>query len=204
MPLSLPVRGRLSLLSVRSWKQPTCHSPFKQLTPSVSHGSERSSSAASMDGHIEPPRHSTYQPKSCKIDIDRCFGSSFADTSAPISANDLFKRLTFEHADCGDCLIKALISASGLRGLEAFLPGSSKVVVQPMEPERFSLEPLLPLTSDWRSTDFSIRNVVRNGQDSWPGQTTASDGSVNLRRWCIKLLTRYAYVIGKSSHVESC
>lgn len=158
---------------------------------------------ASMDGHLEPPRYTTYKPKSCSIDMDRCFGPSFADPSAVEPADELFKRLAFERPECGDCLIKALVSASGPRGLEAFLPSHNKVIPQPTKPTKSGDEPSLPLTKDWRSANFSIENLVRLGQDSWPGEPAAASGSVDLRRWCIKLLTRYAYVTGESS-VYSC
>lgn len=151
-----------------------------------------------MDGHLEPPRYTTYTPKSCSIDMDRCFGPAFADPSVKLSAGDLFKRISFELPECGDCMIKALISASGPRGLAAFIPEHAQVVLKPLGPTASGDEPVLPLTKDWQSTDFSIDNVVRLGQDSWPGLAAAGDGSVNLRQWCIKLLTRYAYVTGKS------
>ena len=56
------------------------------------------------------------------------------------------------------------------------------------------------MTSHWESTDFSVSNVVHLGQDVWKGKEYREDGGVSLRDWSIKLLSRYAYVIGETCH----
>lgn len=111
----------------------------------------------------------------------------------------MFERMTFDYPECGDCLIKALISASGDRGMEAVLPTADQVYYPKQQaPVRWQREePMLPLVSSWRQGDFSMANVVKVGQDVWEGKVGRSDGGVDLRDWCIKLLSRYAYVWGE-------
>jgi hypothetical protein len=53
----------------------------------------------------------------CTISIEHCF--------APNSTLEVFKRVTFEHPDCGDCLIAHIIAKSGSHGLNAFLPSAN-------------------------------------------------------------------------------
>ena len=58
-------------------------------------------------------------------------------------------------------------------------------------------EPILPMTGHWEDADFSVANVVRPGQDVWAGDEGRGNGTVSLRDWSIKLLSRYAYTVGK-------
>ncbi|KAI1393178.1 uncharacterized protein F4822DRAFT_435577 [Hypoxylon trugodes] len=60
--------------------------------------------------------------------VDKCFGDSFAsslsDTTTPnpdFSASNVFSRLSYQRPQCGDCLIKFLLSTQP-RGLEPLLP----------------------------------------------------------------------------------
>ncbi|XDG00429.1 hypothetical protein ABKA04_000044 [Annulohypoxylon sp. FPYF3050] len=60
--------------------------------------------------------------------VDKCFGDSFASplsdatTRNPdFTASNIFSRLSYQHPQCGDCLIKFLL-ASQPRGLEPLLP----------------------------------------------------------------------------------
>jgi 3-O-alpha-D-mannopyranosyl-alpha-D-mannopyranose xylosylphosphotransferase len=100
--------------------------------------------------------------------------------------------MAFERAHCGDCLIHALITASGERGLSAFLP-DEEIRYQPTKPadERWKdTGPILPLTSEWRETNFSMAEIITSQQPGEAGR------SVNLREWCLSLLSRYVYTIG--------
>jgi 3-O-alpha-D-mannopyranosyl-alpha-D-mannopyranose xylosylphosphotransferase len=57
-----------------------------------------------MDGHLpylqQHGRNVSDSP--CVLDLDSCFGS-FWTSSDTVSAADMFKRLTFEKPQCGDC-----------------------------------------------------------------------------------------------------
>ena len=115
----------------------------------------------------------------------------------------MFRHLTFGEPDCGDCLISALVTMSGERGLEAFFPDTDMIYHPPTPPPNAEPvmwqreEPMLPLTRTWQEADFSIANVVKVGQDHWTGLKVREDGGVNMRQWCMKLLSRYAYVFGE-------
>jgi len=60
----------------------------------------------------------------CTFDVEKCLGAEFLDTteqtSTPVAT--VFKRISFEHPSCGDCLIAKLLGSSGEKGFEAFLP----------------------------------------------------------------------------------
>ena len=114
----------------------------------------------------------------------------FTDTSTTYSAAEVFKRIAFERPQCGDCLIDALITASGERGLSAFLP-SPKITYHPVTQSdgRWSnVGPILPLTKQWKTTDFSLTSII-------------TEDTVNLREWCTTLLGRYVYAIGATPAV---
>lgn len=113
--------------------------------------------------------------------------SYFTDTSSTYPAEEVFKRIAFERPQCGDCLIDALITASGERGLSAFLPSSDITFRPTVLKERWSdIGPILPLTKQWRNTNFSLSAVI----------TSENKNLVNLREWCTSLLGRYVYAIG--------
>ncbi|RSH92244.1 hypothetical protein EHS25_008659 [Saitozyma podzolica] len=150
---------------------------------------------SSMDGHLPPRPDIDIISTSCSISLSKCFAPDFLSSSTPYPAQEIFRNIAFVHPECGDCLIDALVTASGTRGLSAFLPSETDVYYpeqrDPAEWERS--EPMLPLTSTWEGVDFSLNRVVRPGQDTWDGIQPAEDGAVRLREWCIKLLSRYAY-----------
>ncbi|KAI1846227.1 hypothetical protein JX265_010604 [Neoarthrinium moseri] len=65
------------------------------------------------------------------FNVDKCFADSFgspvSDATSPnpdFSASNVFSRLSSQHPECGDCLIKFLL-ASTPRGLEPLLPPKS-------------------------------------------------------------------------------
>lgn len=60
--------------------------------------------------------------------VDKCFGDSFASSlsdstssNPDFAASNIFSRLSYQHPQCGDCLLKFLL-ASQPRGLEPLLP----------------------------------------------------------------------------------
>jgi 3-O-alpha-D-mannopyranosyl-alpha-D-mannopyranose xylosylphosphotransferase len=107
----------------------------------------------------------------------------FNDTSSTYPAEEVFKRLAFERPHCGDCLIDALVAASGERGLSAFLP-SPEAIHEPTLSRKDDHGPILPLTKNWKSTNFSLAHIIK------------AESKVNLRGWCLSLLGRYVYAIG--------
>lgn len=137
---------------------------------------------ASLDGP-EPGRGNSAQD--CKLDMHVCF-SDFWTAGLTSSANDIFKRIAFEHPECGDCLLSSLIRASGPRGLSILLPP----LLPPSEASHPPKDiPHMPLTKTWKETDFSLASVV-------PDALT-----VDLRVWCLRLLARYQYSLGEQTHL---
>ena len=151
-----------------------------------------------MDGVLpeRPDRPFTYAQ--CPFSLSKCLPPDFFNNDEDISADAMFKHLTFVEPDCGDCLVSALITASGPRGLQAFFPEAEAVFFPPESPPTKWQrdEPMLPLTKTWFEANFSVESVVKTGQDLWRGIKKRDDEGVNLRQWCIKLLSRYAYVMG--------
>ncbi|KAF8610532.1 hypothetical protein BDV93DRAFT_517652 [Ceratobasidium sp. AG-I] len=128
-------------------------------------------------------RHWPRTPNSsmrCYIRLETCFPPDLSN------ASDMFKHLAFVSPQCGDCIINALVGASGRLGLSAFLPPpthSSKAID---EPATDSI-PHLPLVSDYRIADFSLSGVL--GAES------------DVRAWTLKMLQRYRFVIGDTPSI---
>jgi 3-O-alpha-D-mannopyranosyl-alpha-D-mannopyranose xylosylphosphotransferase len=139
----------------------------------------------------------------CTFNVDECLPEGFWDDET-ISSADMFTHFAFKKPACGDCLIDTLVTASGSRGLKAFLPSKDKVFTPPSSrtPQMWDrAEPMLPLTGTWQEADFTLANNVRLGQDEWTrvhAQSDKKEGEVNLLDWSVKLLSRYAYVYCKS------
>lgn len=119
----------------------------------------------------------------CVINRSTCFGGSQENETA----NDFFKRIAFENPKCGDCIITALIGASGISGIDKFLPDHHAGADSASYSDTLTGPPHLPLTSDWTTTDFSMLNAIPKG--SLPANMT-------LRTWCVRLIQRYSYVLG--------
>lgn len=152
-----------------------------------------------MDGHLSSSPDDPGSGAQCTFHFSTCLPPHFFDSSTSFSASTMFTRLAFERPQCGDCLITALIKASGKRGLSAFLPEEDQIFYPEQEEEKGMWrrnEPILPLVSSWKDGDFSLRANVKAGQDVWDGFEAREDGGVSLRAWCIKLLSRYNYVYG--------
>lgn len=142
---------------------------------------------SSMDGHL--PRNNgglgeDDNDSQCRIHMEKCFGDFI--TGSTVSASNIFKHLAFDQWSCGDCLISALVSASGSKGLSAFLPDPA-VTYHPVRASVSTPTPSLPLTDDWTRTDFAIDSVI------------ITPDPVNLRTWTLQLLSRYLYVAGDTS-----
>lgn len=139
-------------------------------------------------------------PKTCKFDVSACLPPDFW-TDTPLPSADMFTHLAFVHPACGDCLIDALVAASGSKGLSAFLPPADKTYLPAERAAQMwdREEPMLPLTPTWEEADFSLAHNVRLGQDRWARNEPKdqADG-VNLLDWSVKLLSRYAYVYAKT------
>ncbi|ORY21754.1 hypothetical protein BCR39DRAFT_553054 [Naematelia encephala] len=153
---------------------------------------------SSLDGHMPPipkPGQDPSVHNTCILDLDRCFGT-FWSRLEDFSAPDMFKRLAFQYPECGDCLIMALVTASGPLGLSAFFPSQKQEYVN-VRPDtenprpRYLPPPHLPLTPTWHEADFSLESVLAN--TALPGE------SVNLREYSMKLLSRYLYLSARST-----
>lgn len=138
----------------------------------------------------------------CIFDFDTCLPPAFfSDPAQPVDAAHMFTHLAFAQPKCGDCMIRALISASGPRGLSAVLPLASQTILPEARQHRRweRSEPILPLDDTWQQTNFSAYSIIRPHQDQWRGTHQEPDGRVNLRQWCVKLLSRYAYTLGSTA-----
>ncbi|KAG8808753.1 hypothetical protein FRC18_004872, partial [Serendipita sp. 400] len=144
------------------------------------------------------PANVTERPKwaSCTIDWDVCFDPSIQ------RASELFKHVTFERRECGDCILKALVRASGPAGLSALLPSAERIYRQnggdgKMKgslPTSNHVSPHLPLTTDWRKTDFSLSAIFSSGLwDQLSG--------IRLREWVQRLLEKYRYVLADTENM---
>lgn len=122
----------------------------------------------------------------CSLNIQQCFRPSeiLQDSS------DLFKHIAFAQPECGDCLILALLGASGTQGLEAFLPPHDKVSEGLSSEDTSILDTaVLPLTKSWRDADFSLASNVPK--------------DISFRSFATRLLLRYSYTNGYVSFLSS-
>lgn len=95
--------------------------------------------------------------------------------------------------ECTPAIIR-LLGVSGAQGLEAFLPEEG--IVFPSLPEDDvgkASTPHLPVTSDWRATDFSVSSVLQ--RTGWYG--------LSQRTFAMRLLLRYQYSISASRHSQA-
>lgn len=156
--------------------------------PDLSRGlaqSEVTTGSTKKTKFIKSPKHRAAQM--CAIVHSECFGSLDADETA----SDFFKRIAFENPKCGDCIIPALIDASGVTGIHKFLPRHSSEPIYEDDDEgpARTVPPHLPLTSTWKTTNFSISDVI---------QPDTVGPSMTLRTWCGRLIQRYSYVLGST------
>jgi len=119
------------------------------------------------------------EPPTCHISFSQCFAGRSR-------ASDVFTHIAFENHECGDCVIAALVRASGSIGITSVLPSPEREL--PPLPDVAETEdvPHLPLVQRWQDGDFSLRSVMR------------ITGERNVRMWTMQLLQRYRYVIGQT------
>ncbi|KZT11759.1 uncharacterized protein LAESUDRAFT_754314 [Laetiporus sulphureus 93-53] len=119
----------------------------------------------------------------CVISYDECFAGH-------TRASEVFKNIAFRHPRCGDCVISALVRASGRLGISVFLPDPDRTFASlagklPASEDAAEIS-YLPLVERWEDGAFALRDAMQVG------------GERNVRAWTEKLLERYRYVIGSS------
>ena len=152
--------------------------------------------------HTNQEQFSRHSWANCKVVREKCFGSRK-------QASAVFKHVAFDATECGDCsthldllslvlplnwftVINALLRASGAVGLSAFLPPAERVyppsdIHNPPIPIPGDAPVLLPLTNNWKTTDFTLHSRLR----AW--------SPVHVREWVLRVFSRYNYVVGTSS-----
>lgn len=135
------------------------------------------------DGYKSDP--SFVPSTACTISRSSCFGSPTGNETA----NGFFKRVAFTQPKCGDCMIIALVGASGQSGIDKFLPLATAKPPPEAYSKGRSTPPHLPLTSKWVATDFSLASAI-------PRDSLEYD--MTLRSWCTRLIQRYSYVLGSA------
>ncbi|KZT67094.1 hypothetical protein DAEQUDRAFT_729508 [Daedalea quercina L-15889] len=136
---------------------------------------------------LAPDTAETALPR-CRLSYAQCFtvDGTVGDGS---KASEVFKQLAFRDPRCGDCVISALVKASGRLGLSAFLPPAERVVQTtppPLDSDADADVPHLPLVDDWQKGDFSLAAVMAHSRET------------NVRRWTLQLLHRYRYILGST------
>ncbi|THH02656.1 hypothetical protein EW026_g250 [Hermanssonia centrifuga] len=99
----------------------------------------------------------------CTMSYDECFtheGSGFS------AATGMFKHIAFRNPKCGDCVIQALVKASG-----------GEFASDPYE------VPHLPLEERWEDAEFNVFSVMGASRET------------NVRAWTLRLLQRYRFVV---------
>ncbi|KAG7448582.1 uncharacterized protein BT62DRAFT_992613 [Guyanagaster necrorhizus] len=137
----------------------------------------------------------------CEISWNQCFEKD----DRPIeSASEIFVHVAFENVNCGDCIIRALMIASGPLGLSEFLPSPNRTV--PLRRPQNHVDelppvgpPHLPLAPDYRDIDFSLDTVMA----PWIEEATQRRGlekgaaGLSVREWTMMAIQRYRYVVGE-------
>ena len=145
------------------------------------------------------PRYDADRPQgrdtnlpACLFSVEQCFGDAFLDhsgddgVSGEVDAFDVFRRAAFARPECGDCLIVAGLRNSGATGLSAFLPPPD--ARRRVKPKTQPIAPLLGVGStQFGHADFTWRSI----EDQL-------DSFVDLRDFCVRLISRYAYSLGES------
>lgn len=127
----------------------------------------------------------------CQVDVAQCFGHDFVPATftgaSEVDASQAFKRLAFEHPECGDCLIVALLAKSGQRGLDAFLPPNVAAAATDrpeVNPNSVPAAVAVGLGAvEWEEADFA-------------GPPLSGDLA---RLTAVRLISRYAYAVGETS-----
>jgi hypothetical protein len=165
--------------SMWPWNRP--RHGYPDLTKGLLRNNMSVNGSSDESQHIRDPSFTA--AKACVINRSTCFGAS----SNNESASDFFKRIAFEDSACGDCIITALIGASGMSGIDKFLPEHHAETASELHSDAVTSPPHLPLTSDWTTTDFSMTHAIPKG---------SLGADMTLRTWCTRLIQRYSYVLG--------
>lgn len=132
--------------------------------------------------HTEPgtKEHDVHQPAAV-MNWRVCW--PFDKAYDPIA---LFRHMAFENTQCGDFLITYLVSRSGKKGLEVFLPAEeARFPAVATNVQASETTPHLPLDARWDDCDFALTSIARN-----TGWSLAS-----RRVFAARLIQRYSYTI---------
>lgn len=129
----------------------------------------------------------------CSMSLQKCFGRTdffnevLSDDKPIMTPEELFKHQAFRKPSCGDCLIAALVTASGAQGLSAFLPAKDAMQAR-RQSSKTAAEFEVPFIGDfnltWQDTDFSLRIALG---DRW-----------KPRDFSVRLIQRYSYTLGET------
>ncbi len=129
----------------------------------------------------------------CQIRLNHCFGSEYFTSHQKVITQSIFKRVTFEKPECGDCLITfGILKSENL--LSGFLTCSTNLVES--DPSLKEADPGLKeeifkfgMEKDWSLIDFSPSLVKVQLPSSLAN---------NIEGWIGLLLMRYSYILGRS------
>ncbi|KAJ1602902.1 hypothetical protein NDA14_001828 [Ustilago hordei] len=147
-----------------------------------------------------------FEHSACQLDLDRCLLQPFPHLgqSGKVEWEQIFKRFTHVDVSCGDCLIHHLVSQSGQRGLNAFLPPSDRTLTGPSEEKASHLAevPHLPLTSSFNSSAREVPPAFEAESPCFTLSCILSNSgyghNTNLRTFASQLIQRYSYTIAES------
>ncbi|KAK0232724.1 hypothetical protein IW262DRAFT_1257949 [Armillaria fumosa] len=155
-------------------------------------------------GLSSDPHYTNYgyfsQAADCVVRWDKCFEKD----GMPIgNASEFFVHIAFEEVSCGDCMIRALMSASGPLGLSEFLPSPNRTFpllfsIVPDPVDTGLSPPHLPLTTEYHAKDFVLDAVMAPwAREAFRRRGWASVEGVNIREWTMMVIQRYRYVVGE-------
>jgi len=129
--------------------------------------------------------HGSIKVPDCVIRLERCL-PEWID-----KATRAFTYVAFEHPECGDCIIRSLVSSSGPTGLRAFLPDRSRILRSSYSYQSY---PRLPLGTRWFDINYSLKDVAL----PWVYNGT-QDSEINIREWTLRAMARYHFVLGSTA-----
>ncbi|PWZ01779.1 hypothetical protein BCV70DRAFT_204568 [Testicularia cyperi] len=143
---------------------------------------EKDGPAAAAGGAGASSARKTATPIMCEL-APACIQEFAANYDKSPSVNALFKRFTFQHWGCGDCLIHHLVGKSGEKGLSAFLPGASLMMpfVPSSRARMAAATEVLPMTATFEGVDFGIHAMA--ARTSHRRQTRISFASAILAKY---------------------
>ncbi|QRV88871.1 exopolysaccharide phosphotransferase [Ceratobasidium sp. AG-Ba] len=102
-------------------------------------------------------------------------------------ASGIFKQIAFDVSRCGDCIVTALVAASGPLGFSAFLPEQDRKWTRWKDAVGASetVAPHLPLVADYRAANFTLESVL----------AVSKNDKGSVRDWAMELIARYRFTI---------